>query len=116
MTRAQDIARLRALSGMARDARLASLNAVVAECRDLRAQISQLDTARRQIAGAETLCTAPAYLLWQMRARADLNSRLAKALAREEQARAAARQAVGRAEVLAQLEDRIAGARGDQAS
>jgi hypothetical protein len=118
MSRAQDLARLGALAGMIRDARLAGLRAADAECADLRAQIARLDRARQQVTGAEILLTAPAYLVWQQRARASLNTRLAAALAREEQARIAARRAFGRAEVLARLEGARAGAgkRSDQAS
>lgn len=117
MSRAQDLAHLAALTGMMRDTRLAGLRAAVAECTDLRAQIARLDQARQQIAGAEMLLTAPAYLIWQQRARAALNTRLAAALAHEEQARIAARTAFGRAEVLARLHARAnAKKRCDQAS
>jgi hypothetical protein len=113
--RADDMARLCALAALVRDARLASLRDRAAGVAHLRAQIAQLDAARQLVPKAEVLCTAPAYLRWQARTRADLNIRLAAALAAEARARDTAQAAFGRAEILARLARRQK-RRPDQAS
>ncbi len=108
--RTEHLARLSAIADMLREHRLSDLRAAGAEVAGLRAQIARLDAAGAALSGAESFCTAPSWLRWQTAARADLNIRLAAALAAQDRVRDAARMAFGRAEVLHRLRGR------DQAS
>ena len=110
MSRADDLKRLAVLAALARDAKLAKVaDAALARSRSLQ-QLAALTPPPVQDSELSPLVLAGAslrYQLWADMKRAEINRTLARQTATWIEARADARNAFGRADVLARLAEKL---------